>query len=155
MRGFIIAAAMVAGAGLLAFVVQPGTTGGDGAFGGFWPLAIVAAVALLILSAGFIWAARQGLPDDGGMRAPAWYWARLELAIGIGVLLSVVLLAWLAVLPSGLFGGDSVSVGPLWLRSGIVVSIAALAGAVAGLAWMLRILRGVRDEPPPWRYRDR
>ena len=154
MRGFIIAAAMVAGAGLLAFVVQPGTTGGDGAFGGFWPLAIVAAVALT-LSAGFIWAARQGLPDDGGMRAPAWYWARLELAIGIGVLLSVVLLAWLAVLPSGLFGGDSVSVGPLWLRSGIVVSIAALAGAVAGLAWMLRILRGVRDEPPPWRYRDR
>jgi hypothetical protein len=32
--------------------------------------------------------------------------------------------------------------------------VAALAVAVAGLAWMVRIMRGPRDEPPRWRYRD-
>jgi hypothetical protein len=27
--------------------------------------------------------------------------------------------------------------------------------ALTGLAWMIRIFRGPRDEPAPWRYRDR
>jgi hypothetical protein len=26
---------------------------------------------------------------------------------------------------------------------------------LVGVVWMLRIFRGPRDEPPPWRYRDR
>ena len=33
--------------------------------------------------------------------------------------------------------------------------LAGLVVAGVGLGWMIRILRGPRDEPPPWRYRDR
>jgi hypothetical protein len=33
--------------------------------------------------------------------------------------------------------------------------LAGLVTAGVGLAWMIRILRGPRDVPPPWRYRDR
>jgi hypothetical protein len=48
------------------------------------------------------------------------------------------------------------ALGPLALPSNVVVALSALAIAVAGLVWMVRIIRGPRDEPPsPWRYRDR
>jgi len=34
------------------------------------------------------------------------------------------------------------------------VPVLGAVTSVAGLVWMLRILRGSRDEPPAWRYRD-
>ena len=35
------------------------------------------------------------------------------------------------------------------------MALAVLVVIVVGLVWMIRIFRGPRDEPPPWRYRDR
>lgn len=35
-----------------------------------------------------------------------------------------------------------------------LVAFAALALMTVGLVWIIRIARGPRDEPPPWRYRD-
>ena len=35
-----------------------------------------------------------------------------------------------------------------------LVVVAVFLGMLVGLVWMIRILRGSRDEPPPWRYRD-
>ena len=33
--------------------------------------------------------------------------------------------------------------------------LAALVGTLFGGLWIIRISRGLREEPPPWRYRDR
>ena len=35
------------------------------------------------------------------------------------------------------------------------IVLAGFLSVVLGLVWMIRIFRGPRDEPPPWRYRDR
>jgi hypothetical protein len=34
------------------------------------------------------------------------------------------------------------------------VALPGLVGILVGLVWLVRIFRGPRDEPPPWRYRD-
>ena len=86
-------------------------------------------------------------------RTPAWWLARLELAIGIGLILVVGFLGWLATRPM-IGDTDAITLGPLLVSSGTIVSIAALATAVVGLIWMIRIRRGPRDKPPRWRYRD-
>lgn len=80
---------------------------------------------------------------------------RLQLAVGIGLTLLVGQLAldWaMSVYMGG--GYTRWGLGPLALPSNVVVAMSALAMAVAGLVWMVRILRRPRDEPPPWRYRD-
>jgi hypothetical protein len=41
---------------------------------------------------------------------------------------------------------------PLELR--LLPYVVAALGFVVGLVWMIRIMRGPKDEPPPWRYRD-
>jgi hypothetical protein len=87
-----------------------------------------------------------------GKRTPAWWLARFELAIGVGLILLIGVLGWLATRPS--FGASDPALGPLALPSMAFVSVAALVVAVVGLILMIRILRGPRDEPPPWRYRD-
>jgi hypothetical protein len=38
---------------------------------------------------------------------------------------------------------------------GIVIPIAGVLAAWFGLARMIRIFRGTRDEPLPWHHRDR
>ena len=43
----------------------------------------------------------------------------------------------------------------LGVPAGIVIILVGLALGVVGFAWMLRIFRGPRDEPPVWRYRRR
>lgn len=84
---------------------------------------------------------------------PAWWWSRLELAIGVALVLLIAFLG--SLLASPCFGcSDTISLGPLQVQSGVLAGFVALAVAVAGLVWMLRIVRGSRDEPPPWRYRD-
>jgi hypothetical protein len=37
---------------------------------------------------------------------------------------------------------------------GIAVVAIGVALWLIGTVWMVRIFRGPRDEPPPWRYRD-
>jgi hypothetical protein len=87
-------------------------------------------------------------------RTPAWWWVRLELLAGIGltVLIGLRGLAWIQ---SVIFYGDRITFGPLEMRASVLGPITALAIAVFALIWMVRIFRGPRDEPPPWRYRDR
>lgn len=81
-----------------------------------------------------------------GRRTRGWYATRLLLAIGLGAFL--LTLALLLLEPS-FMGGR----GRRMLDEPLV--LAGLVAAAVGLAWMIRILRGPRDEPPPWRYRDR
>ena len=87
-------------------------------------------------------------------RTRAWWLVRLELAAGIGLALLVGQQVLDLTHEMGLARSE-VTLGPLALQSVAFVALSALAIAVAGLAWMVRILRGPRDEPPPWRYRDR
>jgi membrane protein implicated in regulation of membrane protease activity len=74
-----------------------------------------------------------------------------QLAVGIGLILSVGFVVWLGLQPC--FGCDRVSV--LGVPSDVLMSMIAFLVALVGLVWMIRIFRGPRDEPPPWRYRDR
>jgi hypothetical protein len=88
-------------------------------------------------------------------RTPAWWLVRFELAAAIGLTL---LVGWLGMTRAMVvcFGGchGRVALGPLDMTFDSALLVAALAVAVAGLAWMVRIMRGPRDEPPRWRYRD-
>jgi hypothetical protein len=78
-------------------------------------------------------------------RTPAWWLVRFELAAGIGLTLLVMRLGLTQEIGYARAAGTPI----------VVLAVAAFAIAVAGLAWMVRIFRGPRDEPPPWRYRDR
>ncbi len=86
-----------------------------------------------------------------GEPTPAWWPTRILLAIGIGAVLVPVFL--LVATPTGsspMFGP------PPGFRAAVsFVTVAGYLGMLVGLAWMIRIFRGPRDEPPPWRYRDR
>ena len=87
-------------------------------------------------------------------RTPAWWLVRLELAAGLGVTLLVG--QQVLALTHEMGYRSQVTVGPLTLQSVAFAALSALAIPVAGLVWMVRILRGPRNEPPPpWRYRDR
>jgi hypothetical protein len=87
-------------------------------------------------------------------RTPAWWLVRFELAAGIGLTLLVGRLGvdWAMRM---CFGCNPRAPGPLPLPLNAAVAVAAFAIAIAGLAWMVRNIRGPRDEPPRWRYRDR
>jgi hypothetical protein len=88
-------------------------------------------------------------------RTPAWWWVRLELLTGIGL---TVLIGWLGLARAleVTFGfGDQITFGPLEGKASVLGMITALVIAAVGLIWMVRIIRGPRDESPPWRYRDR
>jgi hypothetical protein len=87
--------------------------------------------------------ARHASDDD--RRLPASYPARTLLVIGIGAVLSA---GWLFIAEPTFM----ISRPRMW-ESPLVV--AGFLGMLVGLAWMIRIFRGPRDEPPPWRYRDR
>jgi hypothetical protein len=78
-------------------------------------------------------------------RTRGWYVMRLELAVGILIVLAGVLV--LVSMPSAMMGADA--------NPPRVAVLAGLLVGLAGLAWMIRIVRGPRDEPPRWRYRDR
>ena len=81
-----------------------------------------------------------------GNRTRAWYLTRIELAIGIGAILFAALLY---VAKPGFMGAPPTQwwEAPLFWAGFLV--------PLVGLAWMIRIFRGPRDEPSRWRYRDR
>lgn len=79
-------------------------------------------------------------------RTPAYWPTRILLGVGIVATAATVgLTLVVAAARRSMFGPPSAD----------LVLFAAPVLAVIGLAWMLRIFRGPRDEPPPWRYRDR
>lgn len=84
-------------------------------------------------------------------RTPVWWLVRFELAVGIGLTLLVAQLAWDSAMTMCFC---NLPVRPLPLPPNAIVAATALATAVAGLTWMVRVFRGSTDEPPPWRYRD-
>ena len=79
-----------------------------------------------------------------GRRTVGWYVTRLELALGI---VAFLLFGGLLLFEPVSLSGSRLSEQP--------VALAGLVAMGVGLAWMIRIFRGPRDEPPPWRYRDR
>ena len=85
------------------------------------------------------------ITDGGNPRTRAWDQTRALLALGIGAVLFAG--ACLLMEPSFMGGRPRMIENPFVL--------AAFLSMVAGLVWMIRIFRGQRDEPPPWRYRDR
>jgi hypothetical protein len=85
-------------------------------------------------------------PEDGDTRTPAWYQTRTLLALAIDALLVTAVLF----VPS--FMGVLSDPPQLWQD---LIPWAGFLGVLLGLAWMIRSFRGPRDEPPPWRYRDR
>jgi hypothetical protein len=89
-----------------------------------------------------------------GRRTPTWWIVRFELAVGIGLTLLVGQLAWNRAM-NVCFGGGCYGppVGPMPMLHAVL--LAALAVAVAGLVWMVRIIRCSTDESARWRYRDR
>lgn len=87
-------------------------------------------------------------------RAPAYWLTRIILGVGIVFAAATALLAWFEVsVASGCLGCN----GPdgFGLPSYILEAGVALVPAGVGLIWMVRIVRGPRDEPPAWRHRDR
>jgi putative copper export protein len=78
-------------------------------------------------------------------RTRNWYLTRQLLALGTGAILLVVALILLE--PSTMGGSQRTLESPLvW---------AGILGMLFGLGWMVRIVRGTREDPPPWRHRDR
>jgi TRAP-type C4-dicarboxylate transport system permease small subunit len=80
------------------------------------------------------------------------YW-RTRILLVFTVAYTAIVLAW-AFWSATLTTFDE-RVGVLGLSATVVVSGLAAGLALFGLAWAIRIFRGSRDEPPPWRYRDR
>lgn len=105
-------------------------------------IAALAAAVVLIALACF----------DG--RTQGWWATRVELALAIA---AVVFAAWVVLFYTGpnlfapSFGGHTRYLPQVVPR---LIPLFAVLVMVAGLAWMIRIFRGPRDEPPPWRYRD-
>lgn len=80
-------------------------------------------------------------------RTPAYWPTRIRLAVGIVATALTVVLAVVVVRATG----RCFSCDPRWP---LVAAAVGVGMALVGLVWMVRIFRGPRDEPPPWRYRD-
>jgi hypothetical protein len=81
-----------------------------------------------------------------GKRTWRWWAVRLELALGLaGVLFG----GWLALT----IGTMDWMFGPP--QPARLIPVAVWVVMVIAFVWMVRIFRGPRDDPPPWRYRGR
>jgi hypothetical protein len=93
-----------------------------------------------------------------GKRTRRWWVTRIELAVGIGLVVFMGFWFFVPGSPWGPCDGFGCTRLSPWLlptRAETAVPLAAFLVAVIGLAWMIRIFRGPRDGSPPWRYRDR
>jgi hypothetical protein len=87
-------------------------------------------------------------------RTRAWWLVRLELLIGIALTVLIGYLGLARALEVTFGFGDQMTFGPLQMSARVLGMITAFAIAIVGLIWMVRIIRGPRDEPPLWRHRD-
>jgi hypothetical protein len=76
-------------------------------------------------------------------KLPGYWPTRILLAIGIAVI--AVEIAVILGAPRAM-GGETMSSGQAAMGLGL---------GLVGLAWMVRIFRGPRDQAAPWRYRGR
>ena len=86
-------------------------------------------------------------------RTRAYWPTRILLATGIVAVGIVAVVLAAGATSSACFSCDRSDV--LGVPSDVLVPVVSVGLAVVGLAWMVRIFRGPRDEPAPWRYRDR
>ena len=83
-------------------------------------------------------------------RTRAFWSTRIVLAVGVVATAIAVLGAPALMAPC--FGCDNPAV--LGLPSNVLLGVSAIALSVFGLVWMVSVVRGPRDDPPAWRYRD-
>lgn len=89
-----------------------------------------------------------------GTRTRAWWLVRIELALGIALTLLVGRLGF-NVAMRVTSGNPPAHPLPLPLPPNAILFLGSLAIAVIGVVWMVRIIRGPGDDPPPrWRYRE-
>ena len=87
-----------------------------------------------------------------GGRTRAWWLVRLELLVGIALTLLVARLGFEAAMTVRI-GNPPAHALPLPPHA--MLFLGTLAIAVAGLVWMVRIIRGAGEDPRPrWRYRE-
>lgn len=81
----------------------------------------------------------------------------MRILLAIGIVSVAVIVAWGVVTAIPVtFSGANVDVSPVSFDPPMLHRIIAVAVPVIGLAWMIRIFRRYRAEPPPpWRSRDR
>jgi hypothetical protein len=93
---------------------------------------------------------------DRAMRpltSPAYWPTRILLAVGFAATgLVLALDVAMLLVPEPMFDPRPAIIG---LSAHVVGGLLGPIPALIGLVWMIRIFRGPRDEPPPWRYRDR
>jgi len=80
-------------------------------------------------------------------RHPQYWMARFLLAFAIVAVPAA--LFWLVAMPVTMGGYR----GPDWV--GVAIPAVGAGLWFAGVIWMIRIIRGPSDDPPPWRYRAR
>jgi TRAP-type C4-dicarboxylate transport system permease small subunit len=86
-------------------------------------------------------------------KAPGYWPTRILLTIAIVATALTVAFALVWPVLAEPFSGDRSSV--LGLPLDVVRTVLPVGLALVGLIWSIRIIRGPRDEPPAWRYRDR
>ena len=87
-----------------------------------------------------------------GRRTRAWWLIRLEFLVGVALTLLVGRLGLGVAMR--MTGGNPPAHPPL-IPPNAALALGALAIAITGLVWMLRIIRGPGEDPRPrWRYRE-
>lgn len=88
-----------------------------------------------------------------GTRTRAWWVIRLELLVGIALTLLVARRGFEAAM--SMCGMCNPPTHTLPLPPSAMLFLGTLAISIAGLVWMVRIIRGPGDDPPTrWRYRE-
>ena len=85
-------------------------------------------------------------------KAPGYWPTRVLLAVAIVSVGVELLLAPAILWPAPMFDSRAVFFGVPYREA---LYIASVGMSLASLARMLRVYRGPRDAPSPWRYRDR
>jgi hypothetical protein len=85
-------------------------------------------------------------------RTRAYWPTRILFLVGMLGAVAVLALA-IGSLSTPCFSCDDPAI--LGVPSDVLLPAVAVTLAVVGLVWLVRIVRGPRDEPPAWRYRDR
>ena len=96
---------------------------------------------------------RPSICAMNGTRTRAWWVVRLELLVGIVLTLLVARLGFEAAMTVRIGGNPPAHVLPLPPHA--MLFLGGLAISIVGLVWMVRIIRGPREDPAPgWRYRE-
>ncbi len=117
------------------------------------PIGAIAIGFMALVAVGIVIGYRLAMADDSlpwrppvaGRRTAAYWPTRILLATGIVAVAADIVWALPAVLAQRVFGPPLDVLGPA----------VGVALGLVGLVWMVRIYRGPRDEPAPWRYRER